>query len=176
MVAREDLYDRISHVKSFILFILVQAVVFPCFSAQKVFTEKIEDLWQIVEVVMSDYPVKLNDMDKRIFETSFTSGKKMWKEPQPEKSYIGYSTKIIIRLLKSKKREAYKMIIKKVIRQKPNFFDDYKYIDSDGIEEKVILYRVNREFKIKKLQDKAMEKPDNSSDDASEDPWLEDST
>ena len=55
---------------------------------------------------MSNYQVKLNDIDKRVFETAFASGKAMWKEPQSEKSYVGYSTKIIVRLLKSKKREA----------------------------------------------------------------------
>lgn len=153
-----------------ILFLLIKAVTIPSFSAQKVFTEKIEDLWQIIEIVMSDYQVKLNDMDKRVFETAFASGKKMWKEPQSEKSYIGYSTKIIIRLLKSKKREAYKIIIKKITRYKPNFFDDHKYIESDGIEEKVVLYRINRELKIKKKQDKANEEQNEaSSNDTSED-------
>ncbi len=154
----------------FVLFVLIQATSVSGYSAQKIFTEKLDDLWPLIEVVMSNYQVKLNDMDKRVFETAFASGKAMWKEPQSEKSYVGYNTKIIVRLLKSKKREAYKMIVKKIIRHRPNFFDGYKYLESDGIEEKVILYRMNRELKIKKKQDKANEEQNKASnDDTSED-------
>ena len=57
------------------------------------------------------------------------------------------------------------MIVKKITRHKPNFFDSYKYLESSGVEEKVILYRINRELKIKKKRDKANEEQNKASND-----------
>ena len=122
-------------------------------TVQKNFSEEVDNLWQAIEMTMSDYQIKLNDVDKGIIETDFVSGKSMWTLPQSTKSYIGYSTKILIRLLKGKK--SHKLILKKVIKYKPNFFAEEKFVDSDGIEEQVLLYRIGRELSIQKKLAKA---------------------
>ena len=124
-------------------------------TVQKNFSEEVDNLWQAIEMTMSDYQIKLNDVDKGIIETDFVSGKSMWIPPQSTKSYIGYSTKILIRLLKGKK--SHKLILKKIIKYKPDFFAEEKFVDSDVIEEQVLLYRIGRELSIQKKLAKANE-------------------
>ena len=131
-------------------FLIVLILMLPtvCLSIEKKYSEKPEDIWQAIESAMVNYQVKTNDMDKGIFETEFVSGKDMWKEPQTEKSYIGYRTKILIRMLSKNKSNA--LIIKKITSYKPDFFSDAKIVESNEIEEKVILYRIDRELSIRK--------------------------
>ena len=161
-------YLVLKYIKVFLLIIFI--LPNSSYAKSRVFVEKKDILWPAIEKAMSGYSVKNNNIENGIFETNFVTGKAMWKEPQAEKTYLGYSSRIVLRLLKSKKREAYKLIIKKIMKYKPDFFSEEKFVESNGIEEQVILYRINRELEIHNKINKEIEKSTPPENDLPEEP------
>ncbi|MCJ8277755.1 MAG: hypothetical protein HRT44_14120, partial [Bdellovibrionales bacterium] len=95
-------------------------------------------------------------------QTLYITGKNRYLPPHLKGKKIypsGYQYRLNINIIKGKKRS--KVSILKEARIQKDFFSEPKELDSDGFEEKLLIYRISREIKIENLLKKAHEKSTN---------------
>ncbi|MGE0763725.1 MAG: hypothetical protein AB7N80_10645 [Bdellovibrionales bacterium] len=121
---------------------------------EKVFHGSFDDVWRAMQLALqgpTSYPLRINNMDTGVIETEQVKGSMVWSPPNVEQpSGGGYSYRLIMRVIKGavSGRQAYKVTVQKVSQIQRDFFAEPEPISSDGLEEKVILYRVDREMQI----------------------------
>lgn len=126
-------------------------------SQQKVFAVAFDQVWRAAQIALTHYPIRVNDMDKGILKTDKINSYKGWKPPhKPLKKSGGLSYTIQLRIVKGRyqKKEVTKVVVSKKYNLKKSFFSEEKNEYGDGLEEKTILYRIQRELQI----DRAIEK------------------
>lgn len=125
---------------------------------EKIFQEELSPVWNAVQLAMSGYAVKINDIESGVFETQFIRGEKAWVSPnQDEKLSGGQRYKISIRALKGKTNDglpSIKVTILKRAEIQRDFFSEFEKTPSDGQEELAIMYRIERELSIAKALSK----------------------
>ncbi|RME15424.1 MAG: hypothetical protein D6797_06600 [Bdellovibrio sp.] len=121
----------------------------------EVYKASFEDVWRAVQVVMSDYPLKVNNIDSGILETEILRKEDIWNPPIERPS--SYRYKISVQVLKGHvgKAVATRVKIQKRILLKKDFFSSGRWLSGDGLEERALLYRIGREIKVHKLLEKA---------------------
>ena len=60
--------------------------------------------------------------------------------------------------LETNLKEAVKVTVAKDVELKTDFFSDPKRLESDGLEEKVILYRIEKEISVERALQRAQKK------------------
>lgn len=128
---------------------------------RKTFYGKYEDVWLAVGKSISHYRTSVMDQEAGYIETIEQNHDEGWKSPTVDNiPPSGRRYKIVIRVLKgeSQGREAISVSVKKVILNRVDFFSPDKEEASDGLEEQAILYRVEREYRLKIGLDKYYEK------------------
>ena len=121
---------------------------------EKIFYGQFEDVWRAAQLALQEptsYPLRINNMDTGVFETELIKGSQVWRPPEAaEVSGGGYAYKIILRVIKgnSNGKPSFKVTVQKEVQIHRDFFSEPEKIPSDGLEEKVILYRVDRELQI----------------------------
>lgn len=121
---------------------------------EKIFYGQFEDVWRATQLALQEptsYPLRINNMDTGIFETEMIKGSQVWRPPgAAEVNGGGYAYRIIVRVIKGNTngKQAYKVTVQKEMQIQRDFFSEPEKIPSDGLEEKVILYRVDREMQI----------------------------
>lgn len=107
---------------------------------------------------MSRYPMRINNVDTGTLETDYIKGARVWRAPDEKKrppSGMRYIIRVQVLRGQTASKEAIKVVIDKRIEVKKNFFIDPKIKASDGLEERMLLYRINRELKIEKALERA---------------------
>ncbi len=125
---------------------------------QKVFENKYDQVWRAVQLALSNYPVRVNDMDSGVLETDFIRGQTAWVSPHRKQQIpSGLRYKVIVRVLKGKMSggKAIQVTILKRIEFQKDFFSRYSPVKTDGLEEIAILYRIERELLIQRALEKA---------------------
>jgi uncharacterized lipoprotein len=125
----------------------------------KVFKTNFDTLWRATQQALLNYPMNVNNMEAGFLQTLYISGKNRYMPPhlQGKKNYpSGYQYRLNINIIKGKSRS--KISILKEARLKKDFFSDPIDLDSDGYEEKLLIYRISREIKIENLLKRAHEK------------------
>ncbi|MCB0393525.1 MAG: hypothetical protein KDD25_03150, partial [Bdellovibrionales bacterium] len=92
---------------------------------QKVFRENYERIWRAAQLALSNYPVRVNDIESGVLETDHIQGESVWKSPIREKPIPnGVRYKIIIRILKGamNKESANQVTVLKRVEFKKDFF------------------------------------------------------
>ncbi len=120
------------------------------FSFQKVFNYSYDNVWRAAQLSLK-YPIAVNNMDHGVLETDFVKGDDGFIAPVEERvPSSGVRYKIAMTLSKGKVegRESVRVTINKYIEKKRDFFSDAEVLQSDGLEEKVIFYRMERELVI----------------------------
>lgn len=121
---------------------------------EQVFEESYETMWRAVQFALKKYPMKVADIEAGVFETQDVRGDLAWRSPQVgEAKTGGQRYRISIKILKGKNsegKEATKVIILKRAEVQRDFFSDFEKLPSDGLEEKSIMYRIERELFIEK--------------------------
>ncbi len=121
---------------------------------EKVFKESFETVWKAVQITMSKYPMKLSDMDSGVYETQPIRGDKAWVSPNsPPVPPGGQRHKISIKILRGRDSlglDATQVTILKQAELQRDFFSDYEKQGSDGLEEKSLMYRIEREIQIER--------------------------
>ncbi len=134
-------------------------------SYSKVYKAKFEEVWRACQQALIKYPMRINNMDTGILQTEFIKGNRAFKPPTMKEDYSsGYRYRLKLRLVKgnlSKSREAVKVTVAKDTEIKTDFFSDPKRLESDGLEEKVILYRIEKEISVERALQRAQKKANN---------------
>jgi hypothetical protein len=127
----------------------------------RVFFAQYEEVETALKQAMLKYPQRVDNTEAGIFETDYVKGDARFKPPQTDVTYSsGYRYRILIRLVKGKseKNPAVKVVVQKQIDIVRDFFSEPDPIQSDGLEENVILYRIGRELTITRALKKSGEK------------------
>jgi hypothetical protein len=123
----------------------------------KVFYYPYESVWRAAQLSLK-YPIAINNMDNGVLETEwikaldgYTSplgdfGGDLGGKPLTE----GYRYKLSLTMVKGRvdNRPSVRVTIRKKIEKLKDFFSDVENVASDSLEEKVVLYRIEREIII----------------------------
>lgn len=122
----------------------------PKFSNLKIFYASYDNVWRAAQLALK-YPVSVNNMDNGILETDYIKADDGFMSPDDPKqlsSGIRYKITMILARGKVEGRESVRVTINKAIEKKRDFFADPESLPTDGLEEKVIFYRMERELTI----------------------------
>lgn len=121
---------------------------------EKIFYGTFDDIWRATQLALqapTSYPLRVNNMDTGVIETELVKGSMVWTAPNATQTPGGgYSYRLFVRVVKGNLsgRQAYKVMVQKQAQMQRDFFADPESLGSDGLEEKVILYRIEREMQI----------------------------
>ena len=136
--------------------------VTPGIPVERVYSGEYGDVEMAIRASMKKYPVKEDNLDSGIFETDYIRGDKMYRAPgSHDRLESGTRYRIQIHTIKGKVegKPATQLIIKKIIEKTRDFFAESEPLPSDGLEENIIFYRVQRELAIAKAIKRSSETP-----------------
>lgn len=125
---------------------------------QKIFYARYDDVWRAVHAVIK-YPIVNENQDTGYLETDYIKAVDGYKPPENDKEAPnGLRYKIIISFAKGKtnQKESVRVTIEKRMQVLKDFFSDPETIGSDGLEEKIIFYRLERELIVEEGLKKAV--------------------
>lgn len=117
---------------------------------QKIFFYPYEAVWRATQLAQR-YPIAVNNMDNGVLETEWVRGPDGFvAAPEIKQPSQGVRYKLIFNLVKGKisGKESVRLSIIKRIEKLRDFFSDPEDLESDGMEEKVLFYRIERELLI----------------------------
>ncbi len=117
---------------------------------QRVYYASYESVWRAAQVALK-YPIALNNMDNGILETDWVRALDGYVSPATRKTAsAGVRYRLQLTLVKGRtsNRDSVKVTIRKIQQRTSDFFSEAEPIQSDSLEEKVILYRIERELII----------------------------
>lgn len=124
---------------------------------QKVYYASYDNVWRAAQLALK-YPIAMNNMDNGVLETEFIKADDGFQPPSEEKlPSSGLKYKISMLLVKGRVdgRDSVRVTIKKIVEKRRDFFADPETLESDGLEEMVIFYRIERELTIDEALRKA---------------------
>lgn len=136
---------------------------------EQVFFATFDEVWRATQLALqspNSYPLRVNNMDTGSIETETIKGSLVWIAPhKTETAGGGYSYRLIVRVIKGnlEGKTAYKVTISKQASMQRDFFSEPEDRPSDGLEEKVLLYRVGREIQIDRAIRRANKKQNQES-------------
>lgn len=117
---------------------------------QRIYFAPYEAVWRAAQVALK-YPIAMNNMDNGILETDWIRALDGFVPPGKAKTpSAGMRYRIQLTLVKGRvnQRESVKVTIRKMIQKQTDFFADPDTLQTDSLEEKIILYRIERELII----------------------------
>ncbi len=114
-----------------------------------------EKVWKAAQLVIK-YPLVVSNMDTGVIETDVLKGNDGFIPPGKKSNPDGLRYIIRIQLIKgkTKNKESVKVVVAKIVQLARDFFSEPESIVSDGLEEKAIFYRIEREIGIQQAIDK----------------------
>lgn len=138
-------------------------------TVQDVYFAPYSEVETALKQAMIIYPQRIDNTEAGIFETDYVKGELRFRPPHQEGDFSrGYRYRILARLVKGKvqsKPAVYVQLTKKIELAR-DFFADPDQLASDGLEERVILYRIGRELAINRGLQKAASKSGSNPDPA----------
>lgn len=129
----------------------------PKLTYQKIFYYPYDNVWRAAQLALK-YPIAVNNMDHGLLETDFIKADDGFVAPSIEKlpsSGIRYKISMILAKGRVDGRNGVRVTINKTIEKKRDFFSDAEILFTDGLEEKALLYRMERELIIDEALKKA---------------------
>jgi hypothetical protein len=124
---------------------------------QRVYAYPFESVWRATQLALK-YPIAVNNMDNGVLESDWIKAADGFQNPESEKEpSAGIRYKILMSLVKGKLegRESVRVTLTKRMEKQKDFFSEPESMESDGIEEKIIFYRIEREILIEEGLKKA---------------------
>lgn len=124
---------------------------------QRIFFAPFDQVWRAVHTVLK-YTIATENPDTGIIETEYVKGVDGWLAPEQKTApSAGMRYKIIMILAKGQAggEESTRVTIEKRIEVLKDFFSEPRTRSSDGLEETVIFYRIERELIIDEALKKA---------------------
>jgi len=133
---------------------------------QQLYESDYERIWRAIQVVLSRYPIAVNNMDAGILETDFIKVHEGWLPPEhPKVPPGGRKYKINVQVARGatpdSKDTVVRVRVKKIIELHRDFFSAKQEIESDGLEEMTILYRIKREVDVDQGLERAFQRMKN---------------
>jgi hypothetical protein len=128
-------------------------------SNQKVFFAPHDQVWKAAHTTLK-YTIASENQDYGVIETDFVKSVDGWLPPHKNKPDLpGSRYKLIFTFAKGKTngRESTRVTLEKKIEVFKNIISDTQTVSSDGQEEKIIFYRMEREIIIAQALKKAAE-------------------
>lgn len=122
----------------------------PKINKQKVFFASYDSVWRAAHSTLK-YPIAVDNQDTGVIETEFIKGVDGWLPPneaRPPSSGIRYKLFMTFARGKTDGKESVRVTIDKKMEILRDFFSEPEPLESDGLEEKVIFYRIERELII----------------------------
>ncbi len=126
---------------------------------QQEYLASYEAVWRAAQISVR-YPISLNNMDTGQLETDWIRALEGFLAPDQKKSpSSGMRYKIILTLVRGRKvnRPTVRVTLRKVVERQRDFFAEPESVATDGLEEKIILYRMERELIIQEALKKIPE-------------------
>ncbi|MCB0347280.1 MAG: hypothetical protein KDD37_00515 [Bdellovibrionales bacterium] len=130
---------------------------------QRLYNTEFEKVWRAVQISLSNYPIAVNNMDAGVLETDYIKSNQGWLAPEQHAVPPGgRKYKINVQVARGVTPDSSDQVVrvrvtKKVVVQR-DFFSDLTDLESDGLEEHVILYRIQREVDIDRGLEKAYQR------------------
>lgn len=124
---------------------------------QKVFFASYDSVWRAAHNVVK-YPIAQENQDNGVMETEYIKGLDGWLAPGEQRSpSSGIRYKLTLTFAKgtSGGRESTRVTVDKRMEILRDFFSEPEPMESDGLEEKIIFYRIERELIIAEALKKA---------------------
>ncbi|AFY02286.1 hypothetical protein [Bdellovibrio bacteriovorus] len=124
---------------------------------QKVFFASYDNVWRAAHAVLK-YPIAQENQDTGVIETEYIKGVDGWippNEQRPPSSGIRYKLTLIFAKGKTEGRESTRVTIEKRMEILRDFFSEPETMETDGLEEKIIFYRIERELIVNEALKKA---------------------
>lgn len=116
----------------------------------RVYYSSYESVWRAAQLALK-YPIAINNMDNGMLETDWVRALEGFAPPgQAKLPSSGIRYKITINMVKGRTsgRESVRVNLRKNIERQRDFFSEPEPMVTDGLEENVILYRIERELII----------------------------
>ena len=117
---------------------------------QAVFFSSFESVWRAAQLTMK-YPIRVNNMESGTLETEWVAGSDGFHPPSEDKpAAAGLRYRISMMFVKGAVdgRPSVKVTVVKRVEKVKDFFSEPQVLQSDGLEERVLLYRIRRELRI----------------------------
>jgi hypothetical protein len=126
----------------------------------EVFPATYDETWRAAAMVMKQYRMKVMDRELGILESESIRGYDAYKPPHTRETRSpGLRYKISMKVIKgmNSKRPLTKVIIIKRSELHRDFFSKPEEVQSDGLEEVSLMYRIKREIEIERALQKYQE-------------------
>ena len=128
-----------------------------------IFDAKYEDVEMALKQALVLYPTRVDNTEAGIYETDFVKGAARFQAPNKSKDDFpsGFRYRILARLVRGANKNghtAVKVVILKQAELARDFFATAEPLPSDGLEERVILYRIRRVLQIERAAKRAAKK------------------
>ncbi len=124
---------------------------------QKVYFAAYDSVWRAAHTSIK-YPIAVENQDTGYLETEFIKGVDGFLPPEVSKPpSAGIRYKLVFNFAKGRTegRESTRVTIEKKIERLRDFFSEADGVASDGLEERVLFYRIEREIVIAEALKKA---------------------
>lgn len=124
---------------------------------QKIFYFPYDSVWRAAQLALK-YPIAINNMDNGVLETDLIKADDGFLAPGEAKtpsSGVRYKITLVLAKGKVDGRESVRVTVSKSIEKKRDFFSDPETLNTDGLEEMTIFYRIERELLIDEALKKA---------------------
>lgn len=122
-------------------------------AASQVFQASYDEVWRAAQKTLIKFPIILNNIDHGVIETEPQQFDLIWPRPYSVNNSrrLGkYTLNLNIIRGKINGEEATRVIIVKKVKVERDFFSEEKQLSSDGYEENIILYRIQREIVLER--------------------------
>lgn len=116
---------------------------------QKVFLANYDTVWRVAHTTLK-YALAQTNQDTGVIETEYIKGVDGFLPPETKPPSAGLRYKIFMTFAKGKTegKESTRVTIEKKIEILKDFFTEPELVASDGMEERLIFYRMERELVI----------------------------
>lgn len=158
------------HLLYFIIFFTLSCTTIPERNTipSGVFNASFSIVWQSALLALEKYPLKNLDRESGEMETEIIRGYQVWQPPPgsiPTTRNRHYVIKLLFIKGSFKEKTATKVQILKEEFINKDFIQESVPIQSNGIEEEIILYRINRIIKLVQLKKDFFEQQKNKKDE-----------
>ena len=127
---------------------------------EKEYNASYEEVWRACQQAVLSYPLKINNMEQGLIQTTSLRSHVYFKPPHlTKKQANGYRYDLSFSIFKISAKKT-KMSIQKNLQLYRDFVSSPEARVSDGLEEAHLLYRIQREIDIDRLLVKASSAPE----------------
>jgi len=124
---------------------------------QRIYYASYDQVWRAAHTVMK-YTIANENQETGFLETEYIKGVDGWLPPENDKKpSAGLRYKFVLSFAKGKTdgRESTRVTMDKRIEVLRDFFSEPENLQSDGLEEKILFYRIERELLLSEALKKA---------------------